>query len=206
MMQSLSARLPTQPRLTSRRAQHGAPSRGLRVRAAAIPVPAEFSKARGWRTPGIPGSSFCSPYGISNSIVSQVVPLGERVVVKVAAAETKTTGGILLPTDAQRRPTTGERLSRHSQKLRARHSAYEDARAHPEHQECAAGDVIGVGKGCKSLKAGDTVVYSKWGIGVTDLAMQGNEYAVLRELDIIGTFPSTGADAAALCPPAPLPL
>lgn len=57
----------------------------------------------------------------------------------------------------------------------------------------SAGDVVGIGAGCKALKVGDTVVYSKWGIGVTDLAMQGDEYAVLRELDVIGTFPSSGA-------------
>lgn len=54
-----------------------------------------------------------------------------------------------------------------------------------------------MGKGCKTLKVGDTVVYSKWGIGVTDLAMQGDEYAVIREMDIIGTFPSSGARACA---------
>lgn len=56
-----------------------------------------------------------------------------------------------------------------------------------------AGDIVGVGKGCKALKVGDTVVYSKWGIGVTDLEVQGQEYAVLREMDIIGTFPASGA-------------
>lgn len=33
--------------------------------------------------------------------------MGDRVCVKVAAAETKTSGGILLPTDAQRKPTSG---------------------------------------------------------------------------------------------------
>lgn len=42
------------------------------------------------------------------SYLTQVTPIGQRVVVRVAAAETKTTGGIILPSEAQRKPTTGE--------------------------------------------------------------------------------------------------
>jgi len=60
----------------------------------------------------------------------------------------------------------------------------------------AAGDVVSVGDKCSALKAGDTVVSSKFGIGVTDLEIRGEEYAVLKEEDIIGTFPASGASAA----------
>jgi chaperonin GroES len=52
---------------------------------------------------------------------------------------------------------------------------------------------VSVGDKATALKAGDTVVYSKFGIGVTDLQIKGEEYAVLKEEDIIGTFPSSGA-------------
>ena len=52
---------------------------------------------------------------------------------------------------------------------------------------------MAVGDKAVSLKVGDTVVYSKFGIGVTDLIMKDAEYAVLREEDVIGTFPSSGA-------------
>ena len=52
---------------------------------------------------------------------------------------------------------------------------------------------MSVGEKTSALKVGDTVVYSKFGIGVTDLEIKGEEYAVLREEDIIGTFPSSGA-------------
>lgn len=48
----------------------------------------------------------------NHSVRLQVQPIGERIVVKVGAAETKTTGGILLPAESQRRPTSGERHSR----------------------------------------------------------------------------------------------
>ena len=60
-----------------------------------------------------------------------------------------------------------------------------------------AGDVVSVGDKTSALKAGDTVVYSKFGIGVTDLEIKGEEYAVLKEEDIIGTFPKSGAPASA---------
>ena len=37
----------------------------------------------------------------------QIAPKGDRVLVKVAEQEVKTRGGILLPTSAQKRPTSG---------------------------------------------------------------------------------------------------
>ena len=46
------------------------------------------------------------------------------------------------------------------------------------------------------LKAGDTVVYSKFGIGATDLEVQGETYVLIREDDCIGTMPRPGATAA----------
>ena len=40
-------------------------------------------------------------------IWAQVTPKGDLVLAKVAEAEEATTGGILLPTSAQRKPTSG---------------------------------------------------------------------------------------------------
>ena len=122
---------------------------------------------------------------------AQITPIGDRVCVKVAKAETKTAGGILLPTDAQRKPTSGAR------------SQPPDgcAATAPPHAlttaRLRAGDVVSVGDKTSALKAGDTVVYSKFGIGVTDLEIKGEEYAVLKEEDIIGTFPKSGARCSA---------
>lgn len=46
------------------------------------------------------------------------------------------------------------------------------------------------------LKAGDTIVYSKFGIGATDLEVQGETYVLIKEDDCIGTMPRPGATAA----------
>jgi co-chaperonin GroES (HSP10) len=40
-------------------------------------------------------------------LLPQVEPKGDLVLVEVAEAEAKTTGGVLLPTAAQKKPTSG---------------------------------------------------------------------------------------------------
>ena len=44
-----------------------------------------------------------------------------------------------------------------------------------------------------TLKEGDTVLYSKFGLGVTDVELQGQEYAILFERDCIGIMPSSNS-------------
>eukprot|EP00205_Picochlorum_sp_RCC944_P006507 CAMPEP_0182617920 /NCGR_PEP_ID=MMETSP1330-20130603/43836_1 /TAXON_ID=464278 /ORGANISM="Picochlorum sp., Strain RCC944" /LENGTH=224 /DNA_ID=CAMNT_0024838083 /DNA_START=39 /DNA_END=710 /DNA_ORIENTATION=- len=100
---------------------------------------------------------------ISNKF-SKVTPNGPRIVVKVAELQAKTLGGILLPDSSQKKPTSG--------------------------------DVIAVGKGKNyslTLKEGDTVLYSKFGLGVVDIEMKGQEYAILFERDCMGIMPSSDA-------------
>lgn len=46
------------------------------------------------------------------------------------------------------------------------------------------------------LKVGQTIVYSKFGIGVTDVQLKGDMYCLLREEDVIGVLPRSGATAA----------
>jgi hypothetical protein len=41
-------------------------------------------------------------------LLTQISPRGDRVLVAVAEEETKTRGGILLPTSAIKKPTSGE--------------------------------------------------------------------------------------------------
>lgn len=43
-------------------------------------------------------------------LTAQVMPKGDLVLAKVAEAEEATTGGILLPSSAQRKPTSGKGL------------------------------------------------------------------------------------------------
>jgi len=65
-----------------------------------------------------------------------------------------------------------------------------------------AGDIVAVGDGKVGeliqefyLQPGQTVLYSKFGIGVTDLLVQGEEHCLIREDDCIGVLPKSGATA-----------
>ncbi|MFB2936727.1 co-chaperone GroES [Aerosakkonemataceae cyanobacterium BLCC-F154] len=92
--------------------------------------------------------------------VSTVKPLGERVFVKVSAAEEKTAGGILLPDNAKEKPQVGEVVQ------------------------------VGPGKrnedGTRQeleVKIGDKVLYSKY--AGTDIKLGTDEYVLLSEKDIL---------------------
>jgi chaperonin GroES len=65
-----------------------------------------------------------------------------------------------------------------------------------------AGDIIAVGDGKVGehvqefyLQPGQTILYSKFGIGVTDLLVQGEEHCLIKEDDCIGILPRSGATA-----------
>ena len=66
-----------------------------------------------------------------------------------------------------------------------------------------AGDIVAVGDGKVGevtqefdLGVGQTILYSKFGIGATDISVQGALHVLIREDDVIGTMPRTGATAA----------
>ncbi|KAL0049159.1 hypothetical protein WJX82_007803 [Trebouxia sp. C0006] len=102
---------------------------------------------------------------------SKVSPKGDLVLCKVAEAEEQTTGGLLLPTSAQTKPTSGDIV------------ALGDGRVGGNVQDF-------------NLEIGQTVVYSKFGIGSTDLDIQGQRHTMLREDDCIGIMPRSGATAS----------
>ena len=52
-----------------------------------------------------------------------------------------------------------------------------------------------LGPDCKTLEKGSTVLYNKFGIGCVDIEMGGETYILIREEDLIGTFPGSGATA-----------
>ena len=65
-----------------------------------------------------------------------------------------------------------------------------------------AGDIVAVGDGkvgentqTFDLKVGETILYSKFGIGVTDVTVQGDLHILIREDDVIGTMPRSRATA-----------
>lgn len=102
--------------------------------------------------------------------ITKVMPKGDLVLARVAEAEEKTAGGILLPGAAQRRPTSGDVV--------------------------ALGDgQVGTKQHTFELKGGETVLYSKFGIGATELEVGGQTHILIREDDLIGIMPSSNATA-----------
>ncbi len=84
----------------------------------------------------------------------KIQPLGDRVLVKPADAETKTAGGIIIPDSAKEKPQRGTVVA------------------------------VGPGKKDEptTVKAGDTVLYGKY--SGTELQVDGADYLIMRESDI----------------------
>lgn len=88
-------------------------------------------------------------------------PLGDRVVVKPAAAEVKTAGGIILPDTVKEKPVEGNVIA------------------------VGPGKVADDGKAIKmEVKVGDRVLYGKY--SGTEVTINGEEYLIMRESDIFG--------------------
>ncbi len=88
-------------------------------------------------------------------------PLGDRVVVKPAAAEEKTAGGIILPDTVKEKPVEGTVVA------------------------AGPGKVADDGKLVKlEVKVGDKVLYGKY--SGTEVTINGEEYLIMRESDIFG--------------------
>ena len=86
-------------------------------------------------------------------------PLGDRIIVKAAEAETQTASGIILADTAKEKPTRGEVLA-------VGEGKYNDK-----------GERTPV-----DVKVGDVVIYSKY--GATEVKIEGEEYLILRDSDI----------------------
>lgn len=84
-----------------------------------------------------------------------IKPLADRVLVKPAAAEEKTVGGIIIPDSAKEKPLKGEVVA------------------------------IGNGTKDEEMvvKPGDTVLYGKY--AGTELELEGDVYLVMRQSDIL---------------------
>ncbi len=88
-------------------------------------------------------------------------PLGDRVVVKPAAAEEKTAGGIILPDTVKEKPVEGTIVA------------------------AGPGKVADDGKLVKlEVMVGDKVLYGKY--SGTEVTINGEEYLIMRESDIFG--------------------
>ena len=84
-----------------------------------------------------------------------VTPLHDRVIVKPAAAEEKTAGGIIIPDTAKEKPQRGTIVA------------------------------AGPGKKDEpvTVKSGDTVLYGKY--AGTEITIEGEDFLIMRESDIL---------------------
>ena len=90
-------------------------------------------------------------------------PLDDRVVVKPQEAEEKTAGGIVLPEAAKEKPLIGKVIA------------------------VGVGKLLDNGKRSElSVKKGDRVLFGKY--GGSDVEIEGVEYKILRESDILGVI------------------
>ena len=87
--------------------------------------------------------------------MSKIQPLADRVLVRPAAAEEKTIGGIIIPDSAKEKPLRGEVLA------------------------------VGNGTKDEEmvLKAGDQVLYGKY--AGTELELEGEKYLIMRQSDVL---------------------
>ena len=87
--------------------------------------------------------------------MSKIQPLADRVLVKPAAAEEKTVGGIIIPDSAKEKPLRGEVLA------------------------------VGNGTKDEEmvLKAGDQVLYGKY--AGTELEPEGEKFLIMRQSDVL---------------------
>jgi chaperonin GroES len=111
-------------------------------------------------------SLLLSKKDISNIFVEdymQFRPLHDRVVVKRIDAESKTTGGIIIPDTAKEKPQTGE--------ITAVGPGGRDE----------AGKLIPI-----DLKVGDKVLFGKW--SGTEVKLDGVELLIMKESDIMGVL------------------
>lgn len=84
-----------------------------------------------------------------------ITPLHDRVIVRAAAAETKTAGGIIIPDTAKEKPQRGIVVA------------------------------VGTGKKDEpmTVKSGDTVLYGKY--AGTEINVDGEDLLIMRESDIL---------------------
>ena len=85
-------------------------------------------------------------------------PIADRVIVKAAAAEETTKGGIIIPDTAKEKPQRGEVIA------------------------------VGAGKKDEpmTVKVGDTVLYGKY--AGTEVTVEGTDYLIMRESDIFAVI------------------
>jgi chaperonin GroES len=92
-----------------------------------------------------------------------VRPLHDRILVRRMAEEEKTSGGIIIPDTAKEKPQRGEVVATGKGRI------MEDGKTLP-----------------LEVRVGDKILFSKY--SGTELKLDGTEYLMMREEDILGVF------------------
>jgi chaperonin GroES len=95
-------------------------------------------------------------------------PLQDRVLIRRAEQEGKTSGGLIIPDTAQEKPVEGEVVA-------VGNGARDEAgKVHP-----------------LDLKTGDRVLFGKW--SGTEIKIDGEDLIIMTEGDVMGVIDQTGA-------------
>ena len=94
-------------------------------------------------------------------MATKIRPLHDRVIVKRIEEEEKTAGGIIIPDTAKEKPQQGEVIAAGNGRI------LEDGSVRP-----------------LDVKTGDRVIFSKY--AGTEIKIDGEEYLIMREEDILG--------------------
>ena len=92
-----------------------------------------------------------------------VKPLDDRILVKPLEAEEKTAGGIIIPDNAKEKPQKGEVIAAGPGKMSDK------------------GERITM-----SLKKGEKILYGKY--SGTEITVEGDDYLIMRESDVLAVF------------------
>ena len=99
----------------------------------------------------------------TTKIKVNIRPLGDRVLVQRVEAESKTSGGILLPESAKEKPKEGKVIA------------------------IGEGRTLDNGERSKfSVKVNDRILFTSY--AGTEVKYQGEEYLIMREEDILGVI------------------
>lgn len=89
-------------------------------------------------------------------------PLHNYVLLNREEEETKTAGGIIIPDTAKEKPVRGRVVA-------VGDGAYENGQKIP-----------------MSVKIGDIVLFAKWASSVNEVKIDGTDYVLIKESDILG--------------------
>ena len=89
-------------------------------------------------------------------------PLHNYVLLERLAEETKTAGGIIIPDNAREKPSRGRVIATGD-------GAYVNGARIP-----------------LSVKAGDIVLFAKWASSANEVKIDGTDYVLIKETDILG--------------------